>query len=79
MVGYPYIKVEITPFLDKKMVNRANEGITEHGGSPADWAGIRMDYKWDLSRPNNKPYQLDCKQGYIRDKAITDIIPVKKS
>ena len=29
-----YLKVEITPLLDKKRGNRANKGITERGGSP---------------------------------------------
>ena len=32
-LAYP-LNVEITLFLDKKVVNRANEGITEHAGSP---------------------------------------------
>ena len=31
---------EIAPFLDKKVVNRANEGITEHAGSPANFDQI---------------------------------------
>ena len=28
------LKVEITSFLNKKVINRANEGITKHSGSP---------------------------------------------